>query len=109
MKTWSVAEANQVLTVAREAGLLLYGFFKLALETGLRKGELLGLRWEDVGWKAGALSVRRTLVRGGSRPVFGPVKNAKNGESGRRVSLPPGRRGPTRPSQAPGRGEVASR
>lgn len=31
--------------------------------TGLRLGELLGLRWEDIDFRAGILHVRRTLNR----------------------------------------------
>jgi integrase len=34
----------------------------LAVTTGLRQGELLGLKWEDVDLEAGMLRVRRTLV-----------------------------------------------
>src|SRR5262245_19571414 len=30
---------------------------------GLRRGELLGLRWQDIDWKAGVLHIRQTLVR----------------------------------------------
>jgi integrase len=32
--------------------------------TGLRQGELLGLRWQDVDWLAGKVRVRRAYVRG---------------------------------------------
>ncbi len=35
-----------------------------AAMTGLRQGELLGLRWRDVDWKAGRLRVRQSYVRG---------------------------------------------
>src|SRR5215212_2357817 len=35
--------------------------YVLAVTTGLRLGELLGLKWEDVDLKAKTLSVRRTL------------------------------------------------
>jgi integrase len=35
-----------------------------AAMTGLRQGELLGLRWRDVDWLAGKLRVRRAYVRG---------------------------------------------
>lgn len=41
-----------------------YGVFvRLVLFTGLRLGELLGLRWEDVDAASGVLHVRRTLNR----------------------------------------------
>ena len=35
-----------------------------AAMTGLRQGELLGLRWSDVDWLAGKVRVRRAYVRG---------------------------------------------
>ena len=41
-----------------------YGVFvRLVLFTGLRLGELLGLRWEDIDMQYGVLHVRRTLNR----------------------------------------------
>lgn len=36
----------------------------LALHTGLRVGELFGLRWEDIDLESGLLSVRQSVVRG---------------------------------------------
>ena len=36
--------------------------WRLAVTTGLRRGELVGLRWRDVDLDAGALTVRRTVV-----------------------------------------------
>ena len=57
----------------------------LAVHTGLRQGELLGLRWEDVDVEAGTLQVRRTLTGvANGRPVFTAPKTAK---SRRRVKL----------------------
>jgi len=35
-----------------------------AAMTGLRQGELIALRWQDVDWQAGRLRVRRNYVRG---------------------------------------------
>lgn len=37
--------------------------FVLALATGLRRGELLGLKWQDINLDEGVLQVRRALVR----------------------------------------------
>lgn len=41
-----------------------YGFFiRLTLATGIRLGELLGLRWEDIDTRKNMLNIRRTLNR----------------------------------------------
>src|SRR2546421_285125 len=37
--------------------------FTLALATGMRQGELLGLKWQDINFSAGTLQVRRILAR----------------------------------------------
>ncbi|GAA0672295.1 hypothetical protein GCM10009535_59910 [Streptomyces thermocarboxydovorans] len=52
-------EARQLLTATR--GHRLHALFELALHTGLRKGELLGLRWEDLNLDTGTAAVRRTF------------------------------------------------
>ena len=57
--------------------------FVLALHCGLREGELLGLRWDDVDLEAGTLRVRRTLSETRDGPIFEPPKNGK----GRNVPL----------------------
>jgi integrase len=47
------------------AGTRLEALFVLALRTGMRQGELLGLRWEDVDLEHGEIHVRKALVVGG--------------------------------------------
>jgi integrase len=42
----------------------------LALNTGVRRGELLGLRWEDVNLKEGHISINQSLVRVKSGLIF---------------------------------------
>jgi integrase len=42
----------------------------LAIHTGLRQGELLGLKWEDVDLEDGTLRVRRTLATAKGGPVL---------------------------------------
>jgi integrase len=45
--------------------------------TGLRQGELLGLRWRDVDWTAQRIRVRRNFVRG----EFGSPKSKRSTRS----------------------------
>ncbi len=56
-KPWSVDEARRFLESARAAGDPLYAAYVLILVLGLRRGEMLGLRWEDVDLAAGELTV----------------------------------------------------
>ncbi|MFH8387511.1 tyrosine-type recombinase/integrase [Kitasatospora sp. NPDC018058] len=77
-------EARTFLTAVQ--GHRLQALFELGLRTGLRKGELLGLRWEDLGLDAGTASIRRTLQRtrtGGLTTL--PTKTIS---SERRIVLP---------------------
>lgn len=74
---------------SQEHGDRLAALWTTAVYSGLRQGELLGLKWEDVDLDAGTITVRRILarVRGvhGSEPVFGEPKTSK---SRRTVALP---------------------
>jgi integrase len=53
-------QARAFLMVA--AGDRLEAFYVLASTAGMRQGEMLGLRWQDVNFETGTLSVRRTLA-----------------------------------------------
>jgi integrase len=57
----TVEQARKVLVLARDHRL--YALYVLALYLGLRRGELLGLRWTDVDSAAGVLQVRQSLQR----------------------------------------------
>jgi integrase len=60
MKPLTPEQVKVLLEAA--CGDRLEALYVLAVTTGLRQGELLGLRWEDVDLEAGTLQVRRTLV-----------------------------------------------
>lgn len=79
-----VEEARRLLDAAR--GDRLYALWEVALGIGLRRGEALGLHWQDVDLEAGALRVEQTLQRTGGRLVLAPPKTAR---SRRTVPLPP--------------------
>lgn len=52
----------------------MYALFVVALTTGLRQGELLGLFWSDIDWKEGTVSVSRTLMPLPGRKAPGKVR-----------------------------------
>ena len=58
MKVWGAAQVVNFLGVARAHRL--YALFDLALTTGMRVGELLGLRWSDLKPDCSELRIERT-------------------------------------------------
>ena len=68
-------EARRFLKVVR--GDRLEALYVVALHTGLRQGELLALRWEDVDIEEKTLIVRRTITKDGGKLLIGPTKTAK--------------------------------
>jgi integrase len=62
-------EARRLLQAARGNGL--EALYVLAVTTGMRQGELLALRWQDVDMKNGTVSIRRTLTRNGGNIEMG--------------------------------------
>jgi integrase len=86
MRPLSESEARAFLEVAGETGDRFEALYVLAITTGLRRGELLGLRWDDTDLDRGTLRVGRALVREGGRHVVGETKTRR----GRRlVNLTP--------------------
>ncbi len=71
---WSADEAATFLKTAKAAGPQPAAFYTLALDTGARRGELAAVQWSDVDLPAGKVTIRRTLLKGGKAPVFGPTK-----------------------------------
>lgn len=63
----------------------LYLPILLALATGVRKGELLALRWSDIDLAKNRVTVRRSLQRGESAPTY---RQGGKGGKGRVVALP---------------------
>ena len=80
----TAVEARQLLQAAEDHRL--HALFDLALHTGLRKGELLGLRWEDLDLDAGTAAIRRTLQRTSTGGLT--TLPTKTRTSERRIALP---------------------
>ena len=80
MQTLDDYQVRQLVQAAEGSGIqtLLW----IAVTTGLRKGELLGLKWSDLDWQTGKLKIQRQLQRRkGEGLIFCEPKSA----SGRRA------------------------
>jgi integrase len=60
VRAWTAPQLQAFLAAARHHRL--FAAFWLAATTGMRRSELLGLRWEDLDTDRGRLSVHRALV-----------------------------------------------
>ena len=79
---WAVGELARFLAHTHDHRL--HPAFRLAAMTGMRRGELLGLRWQDVDLEAGRLTVAQTLVAPRYRLA---ISEPKTGQSRRTVDL----------------------
>jgi integrase len=85
VRVWSEEEAMRFLEAAK--GSRYYALFYLALATGMRSGELLGLTWDDIDLTAGTVTVRRALARvSGGAPVW---QDPKTPAARRRIPIDP--------------------
>ena len=57
---------------ARRSGV--FELYHIDLATGLRRGELLGLKWSDIDLARGIIHVRRQILRQNGRVVEAPLK-----------------------------------
>lgn len=84
LHVWTASELRHFLS--HVSSDRLYALYLLGGTTGMRRGELLGLRWEDVDLAAARVQVRQTLVDINYKPVFSEPKTKK---SRRSISLDP--------------------
>jgi integrase len=84
-ETWTPEELSRFL--ASVADHRLFAAFVLSATTGMRRGELMGLRWRDVDLDAGRLSIVSTITTVNGRAVESSTKTNK---SRRRISLDAG-------------------
>lgn len=82
MKVWTAEQANHFLRCT--AGRRFHCAYALALMTGMRQGEILGLRWKDVHFDRKTITVSQTLTHYGKSLKSG----AKSRAGERTISLP---------------------
>jgi integrase len=78
---------EQAAILGRAAGTWQYGPILLALATGMRRGEIVALRWRDVELEAGVVAVRGSIQEASTGVEMG---RAKTDASIRRIRIPEG-------------------
>jgi integrase len=82
----SIAEAKQLFDALEASGSWLHLPVVLAVASGFRRGEILGLTWADLDSTTGLLTVRRSLeVTNATGIAFKPPKTRKGARS---ITLP---------------------
>ncbi|MFH5182904.1 tyrosine-type recombinase/integrase [Paenibacillus sp. TAB 01] len=76
LSVWTAEQAKEFLKIALTDRL--YVAFLLALSTGMRQGEILGLRWKDVDLEAGTLHIVQTLSHDGKELSAGTKTKSGN-------------------------------
>ena len=84
MKVLSREEIQRFLIQAKAEGM--YELFLLELTTGLRRGELLALRWEDLNEQTGELRIDKQVYPVGGKLI---VSEPKTKAADRTIILPP--------------------
>ena len=64
VEAWTKEEAETLLAVAQEHEPRFCPALLTLLSTGIRRGEVLGLQWQDVNFETSEITVRRAIVRG---------------------------------------------
>ncbi len=84
MHVWDEEQVRLFLAEARRSSAH-YCLYLTAILTGMRQGELLGLRWSDIDFLLGTASIQQTIYRLGSTILFKEPKTARGRRS---VALP---------------------
>ena len=81
-QAWTRQEAARLIELAREHEPRFAPMLVFFLSTGVRRGEALGLRWEDVDFDGRSIRIRRSIT-------LGEVTTPKSGR-GRKVAMSQG-------------------
>ena len=84
MHVWDEEQVRLFLAEARRSSAY-YCLYLTAILTGMRQGELFGLRWSDIDFVLGTASIQQTIYRLGSTILFKEPKTARGRRS---VALP---------------------
>lgn len=84
-KSYSTEQVATLLRAAEKSGEPIHSAILLAVCYGLRREEICGLRWKDIDFDAGKISIRNTVVQSGSTRI--EMEHTKTEKSRRVISL----------------------
>lgn len=82
---WTMEQAMAFLEYTNANEPRYYVVYSLAIMTGMRKTEITGLKWSDIDWEHGVVTVQRSLDYVHKEPI---VKEVKTAGGRRNVTLP---------------------
>lgn len=56
-------QVKRFLALSKEKGIWHYTYMYLAIDTGMRRGAMMGLKWRDVNFREGIITARRSYIR----------------------------------------------
>jgi len=83
MKTWSMEECLKFLETAKSHKM--YIIFSLAIHTGMRRGEVLGVRWKNIDFERKTISVHQTVNFTSSQGII--IQDTKTKTSSRKIEI----------------------
>jgi len=86
MRAMAREEAGKFLSVTDEGRYP--EFFRTALITGMRPGELFGLRWDDIDFQGCTISIQRSIVWNGKKAERWSLSPPKTSRGRRQISIP---------------------
>lgn len=79
-------QAKQLLEYLQDAPLKYRAFFTLAMYSGMRRGELLGLEWQDIDFDSGVVNIKRNALYNKDQGHY--TDTTKTAASTRSLKLP---------------------
>ena len=84
---YTIEEVEQLFSLLETAPVKYRAFFMLAIYSGFRSGEMLGLEWKDIDWEHNVISIHRTANN--SKPYGNYTDTTKTKRSERSSKLSP--------------------
>lgn len=77
---YTLEQVEQLFNLLEDAPLKYRTFFTLAIYSGFRRGELLGLEWKDIDWDNCVISVKRTSNYTAEKGIYTDTTKTKKSQ-----------------------------